>query len=239
MYQTYHLPPGSDVPMQNWNPMLHVIHCVSWTDGHHFNPYLHRRVEGLMRRPSDGFVFWEDDALDLGWGAETKPVSRPYWEEEPEDAIVCLIPKEWKNLEFVEAATEEDYFRALSSGLASTRERELYIRKRLLRIHNHPVRFGEYLADSSRHYANREALLTMLSPKDPDELLLMIELHREARDIDKARALLIDLELDEGDYIVHKAKKIQELCYRAISEVSVWDGKIGESQPVWEHYRGV
>lgn len=239
---TYLLPPGSDVPMRNHNPPLHMIHCVSWTDGHHYNPYMSRRVSGLMRRPSDGFVFWEEDALDLGYGEETKPVSKPYWEEEPKDApepIICLIPKGWENLEFVESATEEDYFQALDSGLASTPERELFIRKKLLHIHNHPVRFGESFQVSSRHYENRNALIDQLSGDDMDEFLLVVELYREKRRIDLARELIQHVDIDPDDYLYRKFLRIQELCDQAISAVSIWQGKIEEPQPVWEHYRGV
>ena len=238
MSRTYHLPPGSVVPLQNWNPMLHLMWLVWWTDDHHFNPYMHRRVCGLMRRPSDGFVFWDEDALDLGSGDKTRPISRLTWDdvEDEIDPIVCLNPEEWDNLEFVEEATEEDYFRALNTELASTKERELGIRKKLLQIHNHPVRYGEYLPDSSRHYANREALLAMLSPEDPKELILMVEIHREARAIDKARELL-EVVPEDDDFFSGKIKKIRELCDEAIAEVSIWDGEIRKPERCWEHSR--
>ena len=240
---TYLLPPGSDVPMRDFNPTLHMIHCVYWTDGHHYNPYMSRRVSGLMRRPSDGFVFWQEDALDLGTGDVTKPIHKLIWDaDDPEDdvkPIVCIYPKEWENLEYVERATEEDYFQALDSGLASTLERELFIRKKLLHIHNHPVRFGECLQVSSRHYENRNALIDQLSGDDMDELLLIVELYREKRRIDLARELIQHVDIDPEDYLYRKFLKIQELCNQAMSVVSIWEGKIEEPQPVWEHYRGV
>jgi hypothetical protein len=202
-----------------------------------------RRVSGLMRRPSDGFVFWQEDALDLGTGDVTKPIHKMIWDaDDPEDEvepIVCLYPKEWENVEFVEGATEEDYFRALDSGLASTLERELFIRKKLLHIHNHPVRLGESLQDSSRHYKNRNALIDQLSGDDMDEFLLLVELYREKRRIDLARDLIQHVDIDPDDYLYRKFLKIQELCNQAISVVSIWEGKIEEPQPVWEHYRGV
>jgi hypothetical protein len=239
----YLLPPGSKTPLQNPNPALHLIGCVYWTDGHSFNPYMHRRVSGLMRRPSDGFVFWEDEALDLGIGDPDQPMGKLTWDDEevphaPErEPTIRLHPTEWEKLEYVESATEEDYFRALDSGLASTRERELFVRKKLLQIHNHPVRYGEYLPDSSRHDANRKALLDMLSGDDMEELLLLVELLREARAIDQARDVLQYVTIDPSDYLFHKFNRIRELCDQAISAVSVWEGKIEVPQPCWEHYR--
>ena len=230
------------MPLQNPNPTFHLIHCVDWTDGHSFNPYMQRRVSGLMRRPSDGFVFWEEDALDLGVGDAEKPMGGLSWDEEDQrevgEQMFRLHPKEWENLEYVETATEEDYFRALDSGLASTRERELFIRKKLLQIHNHPVRFGEYLPDSSRHYANREALLKMLSDDDIDEVLLIVELLREKRRIDLARDIMQHVDVDPSDYLYRKYCKIRELCDEAICEVSIWEGEVAEPEPCWEHYRG-
>ena len=77
----YLLPPGSKTPMQNPNPSLHLIGCGYWTDGHCFNPYMHRRVSGLMRRPSDGFVFCEEDSVDLGVGDPDQPMGRLTWDD--------------------------------------------------------------------------------------------------------------------------------------------------------------
>jgi len=224
------IPPGTTIPVFNHNPQLHLIDCVIWTDGHYFNPYMTRRVTGLMLRPSDGFLFWECDAEDLG-DTEAK---QPYiaWINLPAP-IECVWPLEWKDLEIVEHASEEDYFHALSSGLTAQRERELSVRSELYRVWNHPVRYGEYRKDSLRHEENASALLSMLSTKDPDEALMKAEILRNTYRFDESLDALQGLNLSENNYHERRAAKIRELAEQDIPDVAVYDGKIAEPRPVY------
>jgi hypothetical protein len=218
------LPPGATTPVFNYSPSLHLIDCVYWTDAHHFNPYMTKMVFGLMRRPSDGFLFWDHEALNLGNTDAGQPWIK--WCDVLPAPIECEWPLEWRDLEFVEHATEADYFTALDCELTSSRENELQVRLELYRIYNHPVRYGERRRDCARHKHNERRLLEMLSLTEEFEVVMCAEILRNSGQFEDSLEVLKSRKPTDNSFLEARAAKIAELAQSRIEEVAVYEGKI-------------
>lgn len=228
-------PPGATTPVFNYSPSLHLIDCVYWTDGHHFNPYMTRMVTGLMRRPSDGFLFWESEALNLGNTDAAQPWIK--WCDVLPAPIECEWPYEWRDLEFVEHATEADYFSALDCDLTASRENELQARLKLYRIYNHPVRYGEYRLDFGRHEKNAKRLLEMLSLNDEYEVVMLAEILRNSDQFDDSLEVMKSRKPTDNCFLEARATRITELAEAGIDEVAIYEGKIREPRPSYGYSR--
>ena len=89
------------------------IGATRWSDGKMEGPMMSN--EPLLRKsPSEGVIFWIDQIEEVGqwdwFGGEAEP-------------------DEWKDLEFVAKLNEEDYFRALATGIAGTTKQLICLRE--------------------------------------------------------------------------------------------------------------
>lgn len=97
-----------------------------------------------------------------------------------------------------EEPAEEEYYDAIESGLAETRDEEKLLRRLAWWRHNDVVResrippLSESPLGSERWRANLLPLADLLSNSIPDELLLKAEIRRELGDFDAARRLLAE-----------------------------------------------
>lgn len=93
--------------------------ATQWTDAKIVDPFSHHN-SWLRKNPADGALFWT---------GEWKIISS--YNYPPRDG--CPYP-------YAGEPTEEEYFTALESGVANTRNKLIYIRKRIWWIGNAPLR---------------------------------------------------------------------------------------------------
>jgi len=161
-----------------------------WTDGKRDLP-MFPDEPWLRRHPDTDELFWTDDCEEISEG------------ESPADQ------KAYQDIPFAEEPRVEDYQRALGSGVASTREKERYIRTRYWWAANDAVRDGEATAPSVPDF--RENLLklrALLDVTDAEQRLMAAEISRQLGDF-TAATLLLDFEFP-ADYAgsVHVITKL-------------------------------
>lgn len=149
--------------------------ATQWSDGKLEAPMLPDRP-WLRKSPSEGVLFWMDEIEEIdqcdSFGGGQK-----------ED-------KAWKDLEYAEEPSENDYFRALEEGIANTPERLQYLRKRIWWVGNDPIRREECDQLPAKHRENLLAYLEQLPDGEFDEKLEKVEVLRELGRFDEAAELL-------------------------------------------------
>lgn len=175
-------PAGCEVPVKLFTLASgNLFGALSWTDGKQEAPMMPDEP-WLRKSPVEGVLFWTDACEQIG---EFDPA-----EGEPE-------PREWADLKFAMHPTADDLFAALSSGLADTDAKVRYLRTRLWWLGNDPVRHGRARRPTPAHLQNLEAMLTLLSDKEPEQRLQKAEVLRELSRFGEALPLL-DQEYPEG-----------------------------------------
>jgi hypothetical protein len=156
-----------------------TINGRRWSDGYAEYPRL-RPAKIVSRCPGCSAFIFIADARVLG------------------DMDRADAPPEWKTAGFLEKLAETEWLDAIDAGVATTRARELQLRRHALwasnaPYHKDPASWIEFAARSPRDRANALALLELLDPGDPDEALLRVELLRELGRFDEALAAVRSL----------------------------------------------
>jgi len=156
----------------------------------------------LRKCRSEGVMFWSDECEEMG--------EIDFFSEDSGNA-------DWKDLDYAEEPSEDDYSAALHSGLADTLEKERYIRMRLWWCRNdHFLRGGQsYLSDT--HRDNLECFAALLSDEDDNQRLMKAEVLRHISRFDEALHLL-DGNFPEG--YSRAVRKLQELAHLSNSNVA-------------------
>ena len=99
--------------------------------------------------------------------------------------------KWWQWVSFARDLTLHDYQRALASGVASSPEKECYIRTRYWWVANGPVRHGKRNVSMPSDYRqNLTKLRSLLDVSVPDDRIMAAEIARELGNMDEASELL-------------------------------------------------
>lgn len=160
-----------------------------WTDGKREAPMFPDQPR-LRRHPSNDELFWT---------AECEKIAV----EEPRG-----VSDDYADTPFAQEPSVEDYWRALATGVASSHEKEHYIRVRLWWATNDPVRRGETNTLSDRD--NLLKLLALLDDSDPNQRLMAAEVCRELGDFDRASVLLDFPFPEDFNHAVNLIKKFNE-----------------------------
>ena len=163
-----------------------------WTDGKREASMLPDEP-WLRKSPSEGVLFWSDECEQIG---QTYPFGSE--DEKPE----------WKDLDYAEEPSEEDYLSALQSDLAGTAEKSRYLRMRLWWAGNDRIRQDRALGLSARHIENLKEFVAILSEEDDDQRIMKAEVLRELSRFDDALRLL---EAKFSDDYRHAVERIREL----------------------------
>jgi hypothetical protein len=128
-----------------------------WTDGKCEAPMM-EDVLWLQRIPDNDELFWTDECLEIG--------TEEPWSSAP-------------NVPFAEIPTDEDYKRALATGLASSPDKERYIRMRLWWYANERVRWRAVPAPTDPDFRdNLLKFIPLLDASDEDQRLMAAEARR-------------------------------------------------------------
>jgi hypothetical protein len=99
------------------------------------------------------------------------------------DAGSVASPAEWRSADYVQEPTEDEYYEALRSGLATDRQQERNLRIWAWWRGNDAFRdvpaAAPTTAPSSPKRENLEALLPLLHEEDVNDLLMRVEVSRE------------------------------------------------------------
>lgn len=159
---------GSLVKIESLNSG-NTIGARFWTDGKCVAPMM-PDTPWLRRHPVSGELFWTDEcdeiATEVPWGDSN----------------------EFPGVPFADEPTLEDYRHTLATGLASSPEKERYVRMRLWWATNDPVRLGE--TDALKDRDNLQKLLTLLDESNANQRLTAAEICRELGEFGRAAALL-------------------------------------------------
>jgi hypothetical protein len=128
--------------------------------------------------PSEGVLFWEDECEEVG---QVSP-----WDESKQS--------ERTDLEYAVEPAEPDYQRALAAGMASTPEKQRYLRTRLWWAANDSLRSG--LVERTPEFwteqivGNLRAIAELLDGGDAEARLMRAEVFRELGEFDRAASVL-------------------------------------------------
>lgn len=163
------------------------------------------RQQTLLSGNTVGAVYWTDGKCEAPMLPDLPAVTRCrscggfYWLAEARvegtlEPHSGSAPEAWRRAPVVEHPTVPDYPDALSSGVASDRERERYLRVRLWWAINDLIR---HEAASEVPPAYREAaednlrrLFDLLDDQEPEERVMKAEVARELADFQEAVRLL-------------------------------------------------
>ncbi len=137
-----------------------------WTDG---------KMEARML-PDEPLLRCHPTTKELFWTNECETVPKKKW---------------WHHAPFARTPAINDYRRALASGLASSPEKERYIRMRYWWAANDPVRHGKNGASMpSDYHENLTKLRALLDESAPTDRLMAAEIARLLGDFDATTTLL-------------------------------------------------
>jgi len=176
--------------------------AIFWTDGKREAPRLPDQP-WLRKSPSEGVLFWTDECEQIG--------HIDYWISEADEK------PEWKDLDYAVDPSGDDYAAALQSGLASTSEKERYVRIRLWWCGNDRIRQGQATELSNAHRENLERLRSILSEEDDDQRLMKAEVSRELSRFDDALRILAGAFPE--DYL-DAVQRIRDLASRSDCKVA-------------------
>jgi hypothetical protein len=162
----------------------------SWTDGKREARMLPDEP-WLRCNPHNAELFWTDECEEIG--------REELWDRKGR----------YRDVPFATEPNMEDYRRAITSGLANTREKERYIRMRCWWAANDSVRHRDKSKPSFPDF--RDNLLRfrdLLDTSDPNQRLMAAEASRELRDFSKATELLGSDFPESYGYAVELIKKL-------------------------------
>jgi hypothetical protein len=173
-----------------------------WTDGKREAPML-PDAPWLRVLPDNSELFWTDECEQVAqegpWGTTADFADVPFADE---PSIV-------------------DYDRALETGMATTPEKERYVRMRRWWVANDPVRSSAATAATdATHRANLLTLLSLLDDSVPDQRLMSAEIHRELGDFSSAAALLAFQFPKDYDPAVNFIRLLNEKKDASVREVA-------------------
>ena len=178
-----------------------TIGATFWSDGKCEAPMLPDEP-WLRKSPTEEVLFWTDECEEIG--------QVDFFSEDYDKG-------EWKDLDYAEEPSEDDYMAALHPVVAHTPEKERYIRMRLWWCGNDRIRQGETTELSDKHLENLQSLVYILSDEDDDQRLMKAEVLRELSRFDDALRLL-DSQFPE-DYD-HAVNRIRDLASNSESKVA-------------------
>jgi hypothetical protein len=159
-----------------------------WTDGKMIAPMLPKPPEVTRCHECDGF-YWSAEAEKIG------EVSSPMLGPSLDD-----VEPEWAEAPYIQELEEEEFWLALSSGLASTQQQEMRLRILAWWRSNDPWREeippGE-LIRSDEAKLNMEMLIELLDEADPSEMLMKAEILRQLARFDESIGVLRSIDAPE------------------------------------------
>lgn len=129
-----------------------TIGAEYWTDGKQEGAMLPEQPR-LQRHSTTNELFWREDCQ---WVA-VEPFSYGDESAECEKAAADEFQTTYKNVSLAQDPTAGDYQRALTSGLASTPEKEKYIRLRYWWLANDPVRHRQSIERKRQNLLRSQA----------------------------------------------------------------------------------
>ena len=173
-----------------------------WTDGKREAPMLPDQP-WLRCHPDTAELFWTDECEQVG-------------QEEPWGEA-----DEFTDAPFAQEPTIDDYLRALSDGMASSPEKERYIRMRLWWAANDSVRRGETTVPSWRgHNDNLNRLRALLNESDANQRLMAAEACRELGDFTHAAELLTFCFPKDFQHAVNRIKALNDQNDSTVREMA-------------------
>ncbi len=172
-----------------------------WTDGKQEAPMLPDEP-WLRVSPAEKVIFWSDECEEIG--------QIGYFSQADEN-------HEWNDLVYAEEPSEDDYFRALQSGIAGTPDKERYIRMRLWWQASDPFRQGRPSLFSEAQRNNLQHFESILSDDDDNQRLMKAEALRQLSRFEDALRLL-DGDFPEG--YAHAVSRIRDLAAKGESNVA-------------------
>lgn len=134
----------------------------------------------LRRQPETGELFWTDECDEVAEGSE--------WEDS----------ENYRDVQYAEHPSADDYRRTLDSGVASTPEKQRYVLMRFLWAANDPIRHGEASTSLPPDFHERlTQLRALLVTSDPNERLMSAEAARQLGDFATAEELM-NFQFPEG-----------------------------------------
>jgi len=150
-----------------------------WTDGKREAPMLPDEP-WLRRHPETGELFWTDECEAVA--------EDPEWEES----------ENYREVQYAEEPTVDDYRSALDSSVASTPEKQRYVLMRFWWAANDSVRHGEASTSSLPDFRERLLQLrALLDTSDPNQRLMSAEVARQLGDFASAEELM-NFQFPEG-----------------------------------------
>jgi hypothetical protein len=125
------------------------------------------------------------------------------------------VSPEWERADWADFLTIDQYFFALSGGMADNKEDEKYIRERIWWGYNDRYREGidifESVDDGLRWLKNCNKLINLYDQSDTTQRLQTAELHRHLGEFEKAEEIIKSVKAVDLEEV--KAKMI-EACGR-------------------------
>ena len=152
-----------------------------WTDGKMIAPMLPKPPEVTQCHACDGF-YWSAEAEKIG------EVSSPMLGPSLDD-----VDPEWSKAPFIEELEEEEFWLALSSGIAPAKQQEMRLRIVAWWRSNDPWREEPQPVEhirSDEAKLNMEKLIELLDEADPSEMLMKAEIQRQLGSFDESIGIL-------------------------------------------------
>jgi hypothetical protein len=172
-----------------------------WTDGKMIAPML-PLPSTVVKCHRCAEVYWRTDAEKIG------PVDR--WRGAGEH-----VNPAWADAPMVEEPTEEDYYQALSKGLAKNAKQERVLRILAWRRRNDvfrdkPLKGAQGISDDPEAWRkNLEALERLLTEEDVNDCLMKAEVLRELGKFESAKQVLSRATSTDGAAVV---RQLRSLC---------------------------
>lgn len=174
-----------------------------WTDGRIIAPYF-PLTPWLRRHPTSGELFWTDECEEIGEEESWKP----------KDSTFAEVP-------FAEEPTLDDYRRALATGVASSTEKEKYVRIRFWWAANDPVRRNVISEPQDEDFCdNLFKLSALLDIANPHERFMALEAHREMQNFVMVHRYLREFEFpgnyDEAIILIKRLADEEDFTVREV-----------------------
>lgn len=160
-----------------------------WTDGKREAPMLPDEP-WLRRHPETGELFWTDECEEIA--------QEPAWEDS----------ESYREVQYAEEPTLDDYRRALASGFASNSKKQRYVLTRFWWAANDPVRNGDATASQPDFRERLLQLRALLDTADPNQRMMSAEAARQLGDFATAEELM-NFQFPKG--YAHAVALIKEL----------------------------
>jgi hypothetical protein len=135
--------------------------------------------------------------------------------------------KKWANSEWAEFLTIDDYFVAITNGIAQNRREELFIRQHLWWAYNDRIRkYQEIFIDGNdemRWEMNLKVLLTSLNYSDVYQRLLMAEINKNLGDFENCKRIIQSIDADDLNWLKKQFLKECERKNKWVIELSYDD----------------